>query len=308
MRIAILILSILFINTQAAEQDGIAPIPKTVKYNKNLALLGKKLFSDPLLSKDKKVSCSSCHSFEHGGADPRSVSIGSEGVKGNIQALSVFNARYNFKQFWNGRADSLHEQASRPIHNPSEMNMNENEILSRLTDIEEYRDQFKALFSKNSITFDMVVNAIVEFEMALITPNSPFDQYLRGERNLTKEQADGYRIFKELGCVTCHNGINLGGNSFQKMGLFVPYRYDPTYPDLYSITKKEEHKNVYKVPMLRNIELTAPYFHDASANNLESAIALMGLHDLGVELSQEHISKLTLFLKTLTGEKPEILR
>ncbi len=291
-----------------AQKSSITPIPIEADYDIVKAELGKILFVDKDLSLDRSTSCESCHSFEHGGADPRDVSIGVSSTSGNIQSPTVFNARYNFKQFWNGRADTLKQQASAPIHNPVEMNMSDKMVEHRLNNSQMYRALFEKVYADKEIKFEQVLDAIVEFEKALTTPNGLFDRYLRGEIDLSADQARGYRRFKELGCVICHNGVNVGGNSFQKMGLFVPYRYDESYPDLYSITKKEHHKNVFKIPTLRNIELTAPYFHDASVDTLEDAVMLMGMHDLGIIIEEQDVEDIVIFLKTLTGETPEILR
>ncbi len=288
--------------------EPIRPLPRKVDYDAAKAALGQMLFSDTILSKDRKVSCASCHSFEHGGADPRPVSIGVDGKKGNIQSPTVFNARYNFRQFWNGRADSLEEQAGGPIHNPVEMAMDSAVVEKRLNADPYYRKAFRKVFGSPKISYAQVIAAIVEFEKALVTPDSRFDRFLRGETELTPLEAEGYRRFKELGCVTCHNGINIGGNSFQKMGIFVPYKYDASAPDRYRVTRNERHKNVFKVPTLRNIALTAPYFHNASAQTLEEAVRTMSFHNLGTELSGEDVKAITAFLKTLTGKVPEILR
>ena len=241
--------------------EPIEPLPRSVSYDRQKALLGKALFTDPLLSKDKSVACVNCHSFEHGGADPRRVSVGVGNQRGNIQSPTVFNARFNFRQFWNGRAASLEEQAEGPIHNPVEMAMDADIVEQRLNANRYYRDRFFRVYGDGSVTYERVIDAIVEFEKALVTPDSPFDRYLRGEAQLPPQALEGYRLFKELGCITCHNGINIGSNSFQKMGLMRPYVHDDSYPDRYALTKRERHKNVFKVPTLRNVALTAPYFH-----------------------------------------------
>lgn len=287
--------------------EPIEPLPTHVSYDRQKALLGRALFTDPLLSKDKSVSCEHCHSFAHGGADPRKVSVGVGRQHGNIQSPTVFNARFNFRQFWNGRAASLKEQAAGPIHNPVEMAMAADVIEARLGANRYYRDFFFKVYGDRKVTYERIIDAIVEFEKALVTPNAPFDRFLRGEIELTAQQAQGYRRFKEVGCVTCHNGINIGGNSFQKMGLMRPYRYDASYPDRFALTKNQRHKNVFKVPTLRNVALTAPYLHDASAATLQEAITKMGHHNLGANLSEKDIADIVAFLNTLTGERPEIL-
>lgn len=287
--------------------EPIAPLPESVEYDRKLAAIGKLLFNDPILSKDKKVSCASCHDPEQGGADPRPVSLGVRGKKGNIQSPTVFNARYNFKQFWNGRAETLDEQAKGPIHNPVEMGMSRENVERRINHSRRYARLFRRAYNTRYVTYEQVIEAIVTFEKALVTPNSPFDRYLRGEPTLSDEEILGYRQFKLLGCATCHNGINIGGNSFQKMGIFIPYQYDPSYPDRFSVTQQSKYKNVFKVPTLRNIALTAPYFHDASALTLEEAVKTMSYHNLGTQLSHEDIQLLVTFLKTLTGDMPEVL-
>jgi cytochrome c peroxidase len=288
-------------------QEPIEPLPERVEYDRAKAELGRRLFVDTILSKDRTVACVTCHSFEFGGADPRSVSVGVSGLKGTIQSPTVYNARYNFKQFWNGRAESLQEQAAGPIHNPVEMGMQSGTVEKRLNADEAYRTEFKRLYGADRITFMQVIDAIVAFEKALVTPNSRFDRFLRGEAALSKAEREGYRRFKDYGCVTCHNGINIGGNSFQKMGLFVPYTYDEKVEDRYAVTKQNRHKNVYKVPTLRNIALTAPYFHDASAKTLKEAVQKMSYHNLGTDLDEEDVELIVAFLKTLTGEKPKVL-
>lgn len=289
-------------------REPIAPLPKTVAYDAEKALLGRSLFSDTILSEDKTVACATCHSFDYGGADPRDVSIGIGGKKGNIQSPTVYNARYNFKQFWNGRVESLAEQAGGPIHNPVEMGMNERTVVTRLNADAHYRARFHRVFGTEQVHYKQVIEAIVEFENALVTPDGRFDRYLRGEIGLTPLELKGYRRFKALGCITCHNGINIGGNSFQKMGLFIPYQSSKPFPDRAAVTNKKEHTNVFKVPTLRNIELTSPYFHDASAKSLKEAVSTMSHYNLGTELSPEDVDAIVAFLKTLTGQTPKVLQ
>lgn len=287
--------------------EPISPIPKTVEYNKAKALLGKKLFYDTLLSQDNTVSCCLCHNLSNGGADSRKVSLGADGRLGNIQAPTVYNSRYNFKQFWNGRAANLKEQAKGPLENPNEHAMNPQLIQKRLNASKSYRKLFYQVYHTNRITFNEVIDAIAEFENALITPNAKFDRYLRGEVSLSPQEKEGYRLFKQYGCITCHNGINIGGNSFQKMGTFFPYETNATYPDRADVLKNKKYHNVFKVPTLRNIALTAPYFHDGSAKTLLEAVKTMSYHNLGIKISPDNARKIVAFLKTLTGEKPKIV-
>jgi len=301
-----IIFCLVFINVLNAKEP-ISPIPLHVDYNLQKAKLGMKLFLDPILSGDNSVACVKCHDIYEGGADKNVVSSGFHGKKGNIQSPTVFNARYNFTQFWNGRAKDLLEQAKGPLANPVEHNISPKEIEKKLNNSEEYKKLFKKVYGKKKITYEKVLDAIVEFENALVTPNSKFDNYLRGKTQLSKKEMNGYVTFKKIGCITCHNGINIGGNSFQKMGTFIKYDTNKTYPDRYEVTKHSYDKNVFKVPTLRNISKTTPYFHDGSSKTLKDAIKKMTYYNLGVELDEKTIDDLVAFLKTLNGEKPKIL-
>jgi cytochrome c peroxidase len=300
------IFTCIFFVTFLGAFEPITPLPKSVVSDEKKVRLGMLLFQDPILSKDNSTACISCHDIYKGGADSRIVSKGFDGKSGNIQSPTVFNAKYNFKQFWNGRANNLLEQADGPINNPAEHNMNPQEIEERLNASKHYKTKFKEAYEVDTIKYDLVLNAIVEFENTLITPNSKFDKYLRGEEDLDKEEKDGYILFKQYGCITCHNGLNIGGNSFQKMGTFTEYKNEKKFPDRSEVTNKT-FKNVFKVPTLRNIKLTAPYFHDGSAKTLKEAIITMAKYNLGIELEDDEIKKIIKFLNTLTGEKPQIL-
>ncbi len=286
--------------------EAIVPIPQNIKYDTKKALLGKKLFSDTDLSKDKKISCASCHNLSTSGADSRVVSVGVYGRKGNVQAPTVFNAYLSFRQFWNGRAKDLSNQAHGPISTHVEMSMTKKDILDVVE--KKYKKEFFDIYKTKNIKFTQVIDAIVEFEKALTTPNSKFDKYLRGEVKLSKEEYKGYTLFKEFGCITCHNGVNIGANSFQKMGLFVEYNNIHEYPDRAYLTKDANDKNVFKVPTLRNISKTAPYFHDGSRATLGEAIKVMSYHNLGFKIDDKDVQTLIAFLKTLDAPLPKILR
>ncbi|BAF70744.1 cytochrome-c peroxidase [Nitratiruptor sp. SB155-2] len=286
--------------------EPIKPIPEHISYNKQKALLGKYLFFDPILSKNRKISCSSCHDFNHGGADPRPVSVGVGGKKGKVNSPTVYNAYFNFRQFWNGRARDLKDQANGPVHAPNEMAMDAKEIEKRLNNNPFYKKLFKKVYHTDHIKYWMVLDAIAEFEKALITPDSKFDLYLKGKAKLSPLEKKGYILFKQLGCITCHNGINIGGNSFQKIGAVKPYD-KPAVGDRYEVTKRAFDRYRYKVPSLRNIALTAPYFHDGSVKTLDEAVEKMAYHNLGFKLSPEEKKAIVAFLKTLTGKKPKIL-
>jgi cytochrome c peroxidase len=254
------------------------------------------------------VSCASCHAPEFGWADPRPVSIGVHGRIGNINAPTVLNAYFNFRQFWNGRAGDLQEQAAGPIHNPVEMGMSPQATLQRLREDPTYVAAFAAAFPGERWDFSHVTQAIAEFEKTLITPNSRLDRYLRGEIRLTPAEAEGYRLFKRLGCVTCHNGINVGGNSYQYMGALIPTDIDAAGGDRYALTGKAFDRNRFKVPTLRNILQTAPYLHDGSQSDLKEIVELMGYHNLGFRMKDEEADLLLTFLGTLTGDIPEFPR
>ncbi len=289
--------------------EPIQPLPLILDdINLNKAKLGRVLFSDPLLSKDGTVSCNSCHDLSLGGADSRDVSLGVENKKGNVQSPTVFNARYNFKQFWNGRADTLKEQADGSLHNPAKMAMDKNAIEKYLNSSDFYKKQFKKVYATSSILYKNAIDAIVEFEKALVTPNSRFDQFLYKKIALSDNEHKGYVLFKTLGCIFCHNGINVGGNSFQKFGLMKDMPHIMNTPDRYAITKNVRDKNIFKVPTLRNIEYTAPYFHDASSKTLYEAVKDMSHLNLGIALEEAEIQELLAFLKSLSGDQPTILK
>lgn len=287
--------------------EPISPIPMNIEVDLKKAKLGQKLFFDTILSKDNSTACVSCHNVFDGGADSNVVSSGFANKKGNIQSPTVLNSRYNFKQFWNGRARNLTEQADGPINNPAEHNMDAKTVENRINNSREYKRLFKLVYGTTSISYKQILDAIVEFENALTTPNAKFDQFLRGETQLTKDEKDGYILFKKNGCITCHNGVNVGGNSFQKMGTFLEYELKNDYPDRSKITNNPNHKNVFKVPTLRNISKTAPYFHDGSAKTLKEALSIMAKHNLGIKFEDEEVKQIIAFLKTLDGDLPKIL-
>ncbi len=288
-----------------AKKEVITPIPQLIHYNKPKALLGKKLFFDKRISADGSVSCASCHSPEFGGADPRVVSVGVYGKKGIIQSPTVYNAVFEFRQFWNGRAFDLKEQIKGPTHNPVEMGLNNHKIEKLLNSDPIYKKMFLKIYGKKHITYNMFADAVAEFEKALITPNCKFDKYLRGQAKLTKQELHGYELFKEIGCITCHNGVDVGGNSFQKIGIIHPAKNRTG--DRYEITHNLDDKFVYKVSTLRNIALSAPYFHNGSTFSLAKAVQKMAYFNLGLRLKKEEVGDIVAFLDTLTGEKPKIL-
>lgn len=291
-----------FLATCGFATEPILPIPKSVPYNAEKAALGEKLFFDPILSKNYTVSCVSCHNITEGGADGKSVSTGIHNANGTMNAPTVLNAVFNFTQFWNGRAKNLSEQALGPIHNPVEMGLSTKEAARRLQSDPLYRNAFSTIIGQRDINENDIAMMIAEYEKTLITPNGKFDLYLRGKTTLSPKELEGYQLFKTLGCVSCHNGVNVGGNSYQKMGAIISIERKTKIDDRYALTHRERDKNVFKVPTLRNIALTAPYFHDGSAATLREAISKMSYHNLGLKLSEKEIDTLVAFLNTLTGK------
>ncbi|MCV6637374.1 cytochrome-c peroxidase [Candidatus Albibeggiatoa sp. nov. NOAA] len=287
--------------------EPIRPIPNNLYFNARKVQLGNILFHDPRLSHDNTISCASCHNLIKGGVDGTQTSIGINGAVGPINAPTVFNSGFNFRQFWDGRAKNLEEQAEGPIHNPIEMGSNWREVIMKLEQDTYYIEQFSLLYL-DGLTSKNIQDAIATFERSLYTPNSRFDRYLRGDDAvLTEKEKLGYQRFKAYGCISCHQGMNIGGNMFQHFGVMGNYfedRGNITQVDLgrYNVTQNPADKFVFKVPSLRNIALTAPYFHDGSAETLPDAVKVMGRYQLGRMLSDEDVELLVAFLKTLTGE------
>ncbi|WP_456415372.1 cytochrome-c peroxidase [Thiolapillus sp.] len=278
--------------------------------NINLAQveLGKKLYFDPRLSISGFISCNSCHNLSMGGTDNLKTSIGHKWAQGPINAPTVLNSSLNLAQFWDGRAKDLKEQAGGPIANPGEMASNHTLAVEVLQSIPGYVREFQLVFGSDKIDIDKVTQAIAEFEKTLVTPNSRFDQWLLGKKDaLTEEELAGYELFKSSGCTSCHNGPAVGGNSFQKMGVVEPYKTSNKAEGLAAVTGKDADRFKFKVPTLRNVELTYPYFHDGEAETLTEAVDVMGRLQLGKKFTKEENAKIVAFLKTLTGEQPTFL-
>ena len=257
-----------FTAVHAANDEPISPIKPPANINLGQAELGKKLYFDPRLSKSGFISCNSCHNLSMGGTDNIPTSIGDKWQQGPINSPTVLNSSLNLAQFWDGRAADLKEQAGGPIANPGEMAFTHTLAIDVLQSIPGYVREFKQVFGKDKIDIDQVTTAIAEFEKTLVTPNSRFDQWLLGKKDaLTKTELEGYKLFKDSGCVACHNGEAVGGNSFQKMGLVEPYKGN--MPDgRAAVTGNDADRFNFKVPTLRNVEMTYPYFHDGAANTL----------------------------------------
>lgn len=293
-------------------QDGVRdarallPIPDAPPQPAAKVALGQRLFLEPRLSHDNTIACVTCHDLSHGGVDHRVVSVGIGGQTGSVNAPTVFNASLNFVQFWDGRADSLEAQAAGPVHNPIEMASNWPEVITKLGADAGYRAAFGALYPQG-ITAASVVDALASFERSLLTPDSRFDQFLKGEASaLSALEKAGYRRFVDYGCASCHQGAALGGNMFQRFGVMADYfkQRKTSLADLgrFNVTAREEDRNVFKVPSLRNVAVTGPYFHDGSARSMEQAIVVMGRYQLGRELTDTEVKSIAAFLGTLTGK------
>ncbi len=268
-----------------------------------IVTLGRQLFHDTRLSGDGTLTCASCHGIDQGGDDNRSTSTGIRGQIGPINSPTVLNSGYNFRQFWDGRAATLDDQARGPVAAGIEMGADWDTVVRTLSEDKALGVQFKAAFGSAEITQDKVVHAIARFEETLTTP-SPFDRYLSGELHaISSEAAAGYARFKDYGCSACHQGINVGGNLYQHFGAvqnidiesFNVAGAEPV------IRPREEDVTMVKVPSLRNIELTAPYFHAGKINDLHTAVRVMGLSQIGKVIPNEDVEQIVAFLKSLTG-------
>ncbi|WP_409194036.1 cytochrome-c peroxidase [Accumulibacter sp.] len=289
----------------AAADEPIQPIAPAKITNPAMVELGKKLYFDPRLSKSGFISCNSCHNLSMGGSDNLKSSIGHNWQKGPINSPTVLNSSLNLAQFWDGRAKDLKAQAGGPIANPGEMAFTHELAVAVLQSIPGYAAEFRQVFGSDKVDIDRITQAIAAFEETLATPNSRFDQWLKGNRKaLSKSELEGYALFKDSGCVACHNGSAVGGNSFQKMGVVEPYKASSPAEGRVAVTGKDADRFSFKVPTLRNVELTYPYFHDGAADTLSEAVDTMGRVQLGRKFSPEENAKIVAFLKTLTGEQP----
>jgi len=275
------------------------PEPKDNPTTPEKVELGKMLYFEPALSKSGNVSCNSCHNLADWGVDHQTTSIGHKWQRGPRNAPTVFNAAFWSRQFWDGRAASLEEQAKGPPLNPIEMAMDsEEEIVQRLEKLG-YGPYFEKAFGTPEITYDRIAKAIAAFERTLITPNSLFDRWVRGEAELPEAAKRGLKKVVEIGCTNCHTGPLFTNNEFMPF----PYGDDPGRK---AITGKDEDDHVFRVQSWRNVAMTAPYFHDGSVKTLDEAVRIMARVQLGIELSDADVADIVAFLKTLTGEPPKV--
>ena len=293
--------------------ESIRPIPDSLEVDAAKVALGKLLYHDTRLSADGSVSCATCHGIDKGGVDNLQYSEGIDKQLGGVNAPTVYNAAFNFVQFWDGRAATLADQAAGPPLNPVEMGCKSfDEIVARLSEDQDFVKIFTESYPEG-LSEATITHAIAEYEKTLITPNSPFDRYLKGQKDaLTAEQIKGYELFKQYNCATCHSGVNMGGLSYELMGSHADYFKDREAQKQMSLTdgdngrwaqtNVERDRHRFRTPGLRNIELTYPYYHDGSIATLEEAVRSMGLYEVGVNISDEEVKTMTSFLKALTGE------
>ncbi len=292
-------------------EEPIKPL-QAIPYDRDKALLGKQLFNDVRLSNDDSTSCASCHRLDQYGVDNqvRSLNLGGKPLARNTP--TVFNSGLLFTQMWDGRFPKLETRVEKAVTSPALMGMPSwDAVEEKIAAIDSYRDSFQRIYGAR-VSATNIQHAIAEFQRSLVLVNSPFDRYLRGDENAISAKAKkGYKWFKAYGCSSCHQGANVGGNLFQKMGALKPIdlaKWNNTDNGRYQLTGKEWDKNVFKVPSLRLVVKTAPYFHDGSAATLDNAIKKMINYQLDRPVPQKHIDTIIAFLETLPGELPEIVK
>jgi cytochrome c peroxidase len=294
----------------AVDREPLSPLRRQPRIDSTLVALGRTLFGDKRLSSDDTIACSSCHDLANGGDDGQRLSRGVQGRMGQINAPTVFNAALNFALFWDGRAKTLEEQINGPVTNPLEMNSTWDDVVIKLRGDASYVRLFRQAF-EDGPTAQHVREAIAAFERTLLTPDSQFDRWLVGDSAaMTADQKEGYETFKSMGCIACHQGVNVGGNMFQRFGVLGDYfkdRGNISTADYgrFNVTHNEADRHVFRVPSLRNVERTAPYFHDGSAQTLRQAIAVMAKYQLGRSLSDHQVEVIEAFLRSLSGPVPQ---
>ena len=287
--------------------EPIQPAPQKVPADPRRVALGRKLFFETRLSHDNSLSCASCHDLSKGGADNKPLSVGIHQGITAVNSPTVYNSALNYKQFWNVRAASLEAQVDGPVQGEKEMGSTWPEVLDKLNRDADYPAAFRAVYP-DGIQRENVKNAIAAFERTLITPNCRLDRYLRGETAaLSADEKQGYALFKSYGCSSCHQGVNIGGNMVAKFGVMADYfatRGSLTEADngRYNITRREADRYCFKVPTLRNITRTGPYFHDGSAPTLEGAVSIMARYQLGRTIAPKETEQIVKFLGALEGE------
>lgn len=294
------------------------PVPEKVtevrgkSVNPDQAMLGHKLWFDPRLSRSHVISCNTCHNLSLGGGDNVTTSIGHGWQKGPRNSPTVLNAVFNAAQFWDGRAEDLQAQAKGPVQAGVEMNNTPARVEATLNSIPQYVEEFRKAFpnDKNPVTFDNMAYALEAFEVSLTTPNSPFDRFLGGDdKALDDKQKQGLALFMDAGCSSCHNGVNLGGQGYfpfgvtKKPGAEILPAGDK---GRFAVTNTASDEYVFRAAPLRNVGLTAPYFHSGEVWDLEQAVAIMGDSQLGRQLKADEVAAITAFLHSLTGDQPNV--
>lgn len=283
------------------------PLSQQTNVDAKKAKLGKELFYSPRLSKDNQVSCNSCHNLQMSGTDGKPKAIGPDNMVSEFNTPTVLNSGLFFRQFWDGRAANLNELLDSHLESKTIMDTKWQDVIDKLGNDSKLNAEFKHSYP-NGLTKESAKEVIAEFINTLTTPNTRYDRYLRGDlTSLTNEEKEGLVRFMSIGCTSCHQGTNLGGNLFAKLGVTHDYfaeKGGSNQADLgrYNQTKREEDKHVFKVPSLRNVTLTAPYFHDGAVASIEDAVRLMAKYQLGIELKAEEIASIVRFLKALEGQ------
>ncbi|MEA3314368.1 MAG: cytochrome c peroxidase [Campylobacterota bacterium] len=297
-----LVIIIIFMLDLLLADPSFSYIPKIDIDNQKKYNLGKLLFFDKNLSSNKKISCSTCHNLNKGGSDQKKLSYGVDNQKSDVNSPTIFNTRFNISQDWIGYSLTIKDRTNIAFLNPKEMDGDEIKVLKYIKSNKELKDLYITVYK--NFKYGDISDAIAYYVKNLNTPNSKFDKFLKGDKDiLTKQEYEGYKLFKDYGCVSCHNGINIGGNMYQKFGIF-------NEKDIirdknlgrYIVTKKEYDKYVFKVPTLRNISKTYPYMHNGEIDNLETAIKEMGKYQLGIIIQNKDIERIEIFLKTLEGD------
>lgn len=290
-----------------AAQENFKPLPATiidVEKNRDLIALGKKLYFEKKLSVNNSMSCNTCHNLDTFGVDNEATSPGHEGKRGDRNSPTVLNAALHFAQFWDGREPDVEAQALGPILNPVEMGMpSKKAVMKKLMSESEYVEMFAKAFPGNPkpMKYVNVGKAIGAFERTLLTP-SRFDDYLKGDVHaLNEQERRGLNHFQEVGCTSCHSGVAMGGDSYQKLGAINEFKTHDK--GRYNVTKDKDDMYFFKVPSLRNVVHTGPYFHDGSVKTIEEAIRLMGWHQLDVKLTDDQIADIKAFLDSTTAKK-----
>lgn len=299
---------LIFHSALYAEENAIFPLPNPPSSTDEKTKLGALLYRETVFSDNYSLSCNSCHSLQKNGIDQLATYVGLGDKKGNINTPTILNSKLNFRQFWNGRAKNFSEVIEDHIASKTVFSTSWPIILKRLSSNDTYIDLFKRNFQNGEINAANVKDALISFLNNLVTPKSSFDRYLNGDENaITNESKKGFNLFKQYGCITCHQGPNLGGNLYQKLGIYkdyyLPTEDNPVNLGLYIVTKDPNDKFVFKVPTLRNITLTAPYLHDGSIQTIEEMIKIMGTYQIGQTIPDDDVKSIVKFLETLNGQQ-----